>query len=78
MVQNFREITENPLIENFRDKNFVITTFFRDYHCAAAPVWTIHVIAPPTIAARHRASTVHANVKRKELDKTYTGLSFCL
>ena len=50
MVQNFREIAENPMIENFRDKNFVIAMFFRDYHRAAAPVRTIHVIAPPTIA----------------------------
>ena len=50
MVQNFREITENPIIEIFRDKNFVIATFFRDYRRAAAPVRTIHVVAPPTIA----------------------------
>ena len=50
MVQNFREIAENPMIENFRDKNFVITTFFRDYHRAAASMRTIHVVAPPTIA----------------------------
>ena len=51
MVQNFREIAENPIIENFRDKNFVIATFFRDYHRAAASVRpTIHVVAPPTIA----------------------------
>ena len=27
--------------------------------------------------ARHWASTVHANVKRKKLDKTYMGLSLC-
>ena len=26
------------MIENFRDKNFVITTIFRDYHRAAAHV----------------------------------------
>ena len=35
---------------NFRDKNFVIATFFRDYHCAAASVRTIHIVALPTIA----------------------------
>ena len=28
---------------NFRDKNFVIATFFRDYLRAAAPSRTIHV-----------------------------------
>ena len=50
MVQNFREIAENPIIENFRDKNFVIATFFREYRRAASPMRTIHVVAPPTIA----------------------------
>ena len=50
MVEKFREIAENPMIENFHDKNFVITTFFCDYHRAAAPVWTTHIVAPPTIA----------------------------
>ena len=36
---------------NFRDKNFVIATFFeiRDYLCATAPARTSHVVAPPTI-----------------------------
>ena len=38
MVQNFREIAENPINENFRDKTFVIATFFRDYRHGAAPV----------------------------------------
>ena len=32
IAPNFREIAENPIIENFRDKNFVIATFFREYH----------------------------------------------
>ena len=50
MVQNFCEIAENPMIENFRDKKFMITTFFRDYHRAAAPVWTTHIVTPPTMA----------------------------
>ena len=50
MVQNFRDVAKNPMIENFHDKNFVIATFFRDYYHAAASVQTIHVIAPPTIA----------------------------
>ena len=49
MVQNFREIPENPMIENVRNKNFMIATFFHDYHHAAAPVRTIHVVAPITI-----------------------------
>ena len=46
----FREIAENPIIENFCDKNFVIATFFRDYRRTAAPMRTIHIVAPPTIA----------------------------
>jgi hypothetical protein len=50
VVQNFREIAENPMNENFRDKNFVIATFFRDYRRTAAPVRTIYIVAPPTIA----------------------------
>ena len=38
----------------FRDKNFVIATFFffRDYLRAAALARTIHVVAPPTILTR--------------------------
>ena len=48
MVQKFREIAKNHLNVNFRDKNFVIVTFFRDYRCFAAPTWTIHVVALPT------------------------------
>ena len=52
MVQNFCEIAENPMIENFRDKNFVTATFICDYHCAAASVQTSHTVAPPTIAVR--------------------------
>ena len=49
MVQKFRET--NPMKENFRDKNFVIATFFRDYRRAATPVRTIiHVGALPTTA----------------------------
>ena len=79
MVQNFREIDENPIIENFRDKNFVIATFFRDYCRAAAPVRIIHVVAPPTIARGLALGKYSAgNMKRKKLDKTYVGLSFCL
>jgi hypothetical protein len=54
VVQKFRETAENPMNENFRDKNFVIATFFRDYCRAAAPVRTIHVVAPPTIARGSR------------------------
>ena len=56
MVQNFREIAENPMIENFRDKNFVIATFFRDYHRAAASV-TLS-LRPQLHMARRWASTV--------------------
>jgi hypothetical protein len=50
VVQKFLEIAKNPMNENFRDKNFVIATIFRDYHRMAARVWTIHAVAPPTIA----------------------------
>ena len=50
VVQKFRETAENPMKEHFRDKNFVIATFFRDYRHAATPVQTIHVVAPPTTA----------------------------
>ena len=55
MVQKFHQIAENPMNENFRDKNFVIT-FFREYayHRTAAPVQTIHVVALPTIAYDYR------------------------
>jgi hypothetical protein len=35
VVQKFREIAENPMNENFCDKNFVIATFFRDYRHVA-------------------------------------------
>ena len=52
MVQNFCEIAKNPMNVNFRQKNFVIAKFFRDYLCAAAPVLTIHVVASPTILTR--------------------------
>ena len=34
---------------NFHDKNFVTATLFHDYLRAAAPAWTIHVVAPLTI-----------------------------
>ena len=34
VAPNFREIAENLMNVNFRDKNFVIATFFRDYHGA--------------------------------------------
>ena len=51
MVQKFCEIAKNHLNVNFRDKNFVITTFFHDY-CRAAPAQTIHVVVPLTNLAR--------------------------
>ena len=44
MVQNFREIAENHINVNFRDKNFVIATFFRDYPRARGRRG--HVVAP--------------------------------
>ena len=52
MVQNFCEIANNHMNVNFRDKNFVMATFFRDYLCAVAPAWTIHIVAQPTILTR--------------------------
>ena len=47
IAPNFRKIAKNPMIENFRDKNFVIATFIRDYHRTAASMRTIHVVALP-------------------------------
>ena len=35
----------------------MIATFFRDYHHAAAPMWTIHVVTRPTIAPSLRTHT---------------------
>ena len=43
MVQNFRDIAENHMNVNFRDKNFVTAIFFRDYR---------RVVAPPTNLTR--------------------------
>jgi hypothetical protein len=59
IAPNFRgskilEIAKNPMNENFRDKNFVIATIFRDYRRVAARVRTIYVVAPPTIARGSR------------------------
>jgi hypothetical protein len=54
VVQKFCEIAKNPMNEKFRDKNFVIATFFRDYRRVAARMRTIHVVAPPTIARGSR------------------------
>ena len=66
MVQNFREIAEHPITENFRDKNFVITTFFREYHRAAAPARTVD-------ADNSRCSSAHNYtwLGGMKLDKTY-------
>ena len=53
MVQNIREVAENHMNVNFRDKKkFVIATLFRDYLRAADPARTIHVVTPPTILTR--------------------------
>ena len=76
MVQNFCEIAENSMIENFHDKNFVIARFFNDYHRAAASVRTIYLVALPTIA-RGSALGKHASVdvKRKETRQDLYSLS---
>ena len=74
MVQNVREIAENPIIENFRDKNFVIATFFREYHRATAPARTVD-------ANNSHCSSAHNYtwLGEKKLDKTYIYKgSFCL
>ena len=54
---NFCEIAKNHINVNFRDKNFMITKFFRDYCHAVAPVQssTIHIVVPPTILTRARS-----------------------
>ena len=75
MVQKFRETAENPTKENFRDKNFVIATFFRDYRRVATPVRTIHIVAPPTTA---RGSQCEGLEKDDTLQVPVTGLFFCL
>ena len=41
MVQNFRENAKNHMNVNFRDKNFMIAKFFRDYLRTAAPALTL-------------------------------------
>ena len=48
MVQNFRDIAKNHMNVNFRNKYFVIATFFFVITSAG----TIHVIALPTILTR--------------------------
>ena len=52
MIQNFRKIAKNHMNVNFRDKNFVIAMFFRDYLRAAMPARTIPIVTPPTIITR--------------------------
>ena len=52
---------------NFRDKNFVITTFFRDYLGATAPAWTIHVVALPTILIHMVLGACKREEKRIEI-----------
>ena len=52
MVQNFHEIAKIHMNVNFRDKNFMIASFFRDYHCATVPVQTVHIVTLPTILTR--------------------------
>ena len=47
--QNFREIAGNPINLNFRDKSFVIATFFCDLPPARAAS-RAYTISPPTIA----------------------------
>ena len=47
--KNFVKLLKNHMNVNFRDKNFVIATFFRDYLRTAVPARTIHVVAPPII-----------------------------
>ena len=75
MVQNFREIAENSITEKFRDKNFVIATFFCEYHLAAAPARTVD-------ADNSRCSSAHNYtwLGGKKLDniRTLSALSaFC-
>ena len=47
--KTFHEIAENHININVHDKNFMIVIFFCDYCCAAAPAWTIYVVALPII-----------------------------
>ena len=75
----FREIAENSMIEDFRDKNFTIARFFVITTAPWHPCRQFTLsLCPRLHVDRCWASTVHANVKRKKLDKTYTALSFYL
>ena len=68
LVQKFREIAKNHMNVYFRDKNFVIAMFFRDYLRAAAPARTIHVVALPTILiATHGVGACTREEKRIEI-----------
>ena len=61
--------------ENFRDKNFVIAIFFRDYPRAATPVRTIDVVAPPTTTHGSQCEDLE---KDDTIQVPVTGLFFCL
>ena len=76
MAQNFREIAENHMNVNFRDKNFVIATFFRDYRHAAAPARTVHVVAPPTIFTRGVGLEVCKCEEKREIFSSDSALRF--
>ena len=53
------------MIVNFRDKNFVIATFFRDYLRAAAPERTIPL--PTILIATHGVGACKRKEKRIEI-----------
>ena len=62
MVQNFREIAENPMIENFRNKNFVFITFFHDLIPLRRS--TCHIVAPPTIEEKRARQDLYESLQR--------------
>ena len=64
-------------IENFCDKNSWLPHFFVITTALQHPCGQLTLsLCPQLHVARHWHNTLHANMKRKKLDKTYTGLSF--
>ena len=49
-------------------ETFMITTFFRDFNRVTAPMWIIHVVAPPTIARGLALGRVQCEEKETRQD----------
>ena len=77
VVQNFHEIAENPMTENFHDKHFVIATFFMITTAPRHPCRQFTLSFCPQLHMAWRQAAGQSEKKRNQI-KTYTGLSFCL